>query len=147
VVTLLGDGTLSVSVTTVGAYTFDEVGINGAAGLTFSSISNSIFTLASAKNLDGLGTFSYILDGSSASASVNSLSFIITCPGGCTLASVTSFGGHIINLTTGVTGFAGSNGTGIVPEPVSMLLFGSGLVAIGAKIRHRNRKSRNPVSA
>jgi PEP-CTERM motif len=145
-VTLLADGTLSVSITTLGAYTFDEVGINGVTGLTFSSISNG-FTLVSAKNLDGLGTFAYVLDGGSAAASVNSLTFIITCPSGCTLASVTGFGGHIINLSAGVTGFAASGPPGVVPEPVSMLLFGSGLVAIGAKIRHRNRKSRNPVAA
>jgi hypothetical protein len=124
---------------------------NGAIGWNGTNLSGtsnlqSGFTNGTGGTFDGFGSFAFSLDGPNAANAVSSLTFDITCVNGCTTVNqVTGFSVHVINTTTGVTGFDSTTGTGVVPEPISMLLFGSGLVAIGVKLRRR--KSGNSVVA
>ena len=153
-----GTGTSEVIVVTVtmnpGFGLFGNGGGNGAIGWNGTSllgVSNvqSGFSAGTGGTFDGFGSYAFSLDGPVASSAVSSLTFDITCAGGCTtVAQVTGFAVHVINnnvATNPPTGFDSTTGVGVTPEPVSMLLFGTGLVAIGAKLRQR--KSRKSVAA
>lgn len=146
-----------------------DLNVNGTYSLGAVTESNSIsgftptFDANVPGNVDGFGTFNLSLnnvDGFKDSAT--SISFTLTATGTTTWSSAANVlaansGGstaaiHVFacavpgcSTSSGAafTGFA-ANGSQ-VPEPVSMLLFGSGLVAIGAKLRRR--KSLNPVVA
>jgi hypothetical protein len=158
---LCGAGTVALSltadaipeiqaiVTTTGTFSFTELGFNGTGLSGVDDISNSLYTYtAGSKNLDGFGSFAFVIEGPASSAGVQTLTFDITCAAATGCASVTSvldFASHIIS-TTGLTGFDATGGAPPPsPEPASMILFGSGLLAIGAKLRRR--KSEKEVIA
>jgi len=121
------------------------IGWNGTnlLGVDPTSISPTTFGVSGGGNFNSFGSFQFSLDGPNPPGAT-SLTFNITCVGGCiSVTQVTGFAAHVIG--NGVTGFDATTGVPETPEPVSMLLFGTGLVAIGAKLR--SRKSRNPVAA
>jgi hypothetical protein len=147
-----------------------DLNVNGTYSLGAVTESNSVSNLFTPTYLsntpgqvDGFGQFNLSLNNTDGfTDSATSISFTLTATGATTWGSaadvlVANSGGSTVAIhafacavpgcstTSGAfaTGFA-ANGSQ-VPEPVSMLLFGSGLVAIGAKLRRR--KSLNPVAA
>jgi PEP-CTERM motif len=161
---LMGDG--GSADVNVNATSFTVTGISGTNSLP--GFTPGSFTSAGSGNVDGFGTLNATIndfDGFTHSANVitftltdtsgtwaNSGSVLVANSNGA-LAAIHLFvcnsGSATCNGTTSsaiATGFAANGGASQVPEPVSMLLFGSGLVAIGAKLRH-HRKSQNPVAA
>jgi hypothetical protein len=126
------------TVTTTGTFTFTELGFNGTNLSGVTSISNSSYTYSpGSKNLDGFGSFAFVIEGPASSSALNTLTFSITCTGGCTtVGQVSGFAIHII--APGVTGFDATSGVPApTPEPASMMLFGSGLLAIAGMVRRR----------
>lgn len=118
------------------------------------------FTNAGAGTADGFGTFNLNIDSFDGFGhSSTTISFTLTDTSGTWSSASNVLVGNAGNNTAAIHGFAcatpcnGSTSTAFatgfasngnpVPEPASMLLFGSGLVALGIKLR---RKPRNPVA-
>lgn len=89
--------------------------------------------------MDGFGSFELQLRGPNAANAISSFSFTVNRAGG--FSSVSELVGgvgpgtaatHFIDTTAGVTGF-----TGVVPEPATMALLGTGLLAVGGALRRR----------
>jgi hypothetical protein len=113
--------------------------------------------LSPAVQADGTGTFTASVECTTASdcngasgIDANDLHFTVTNVTLAQLETANAAGNlFVADILCGQTGCTGLTGpvdvSSPVPEPVSMLLFGSGLVAIGAKFRRR--KSQNLVAA
>jgi len=154
---LMGDGG-SADLNVNGAYTLAIVTeSNAGTGFTPTFLNNT------SGNADGFGVFNLSLNNTNGfSDSADTISITLTKNSGTwsSAANVltpnadgfdaavhTFVTSSPANVSNGVlaTGFAAETGVGVVPEPVSMLLFGTGLVALGAKFRRR--KSGNLVAA
>lgn len=142
-----------------GTFGFDST----AAGTIGSVVENGTFDSAdngTGGTMDGFGTFNYQITNSDGTHdSLSSLTFVFTPTSGSftnvsdflgTNADLNSLAGHVFVCAAGqtqsecaasmalATGFA-TNGppSAVTPEPASMLLFGTGLLAIGGLLRHR----------
>jgi hypothetical protein len=136
------------------SFTFD---INGAkTGVKVSGLSPGWASFTSGSlHQGGFGNFPYAIacarcgpGASTAAANGSTLTFSVTATGGLKVANFISngsalFTADIISGTTGKTGAVGSNGPSFTPEPESMLLFGTGLIALVGMLSLGT--SRNPV--
>jgi len=149
----------------VNATTFSISNITGSNSLS-ATFTPGAFSSGGSGNVDGFGTLNQTVnDFDGFTHSATTISFTLTNTSGTwansgnvlvanndgALAAIHLFvcnnAAATCTASSGAiaTGFAANGGATSVPEPVSMLLFGSGLVAIGAKLRRRN--SRNLVAA
>lgn len=116
------------------------IGFSGSSISGVDDISNSSLSQGSPNGSFGpFGKFGFSLFGLPASKNISSLSFDITCTGGCTsVTQVTGLAFQVINSNTGVTGYGAPGGTPApTPEPSTLLLLGSGLLGLGFSLRRR----------
>jgi hypothetical protein len=160
---LNADNTITVSVTlqtpyilwgagqAVFGFNYNGTGTLSVLNYTGSSVSGWSFQGPGLTSMDGFGKFQYALTNSANQNLGNTLIFTVASSVGFTSVNQLgigtdnsngyAFAAHIAdNPDAGrVTGFTGSTGPSPVPEPASMALIGSGLVALGGYMRRRKR--------
>ena len=106
------------------------------------------FTTGDGGTFDGFGSRPFSIDGETTSSARSHLeqtfSFIFCADQAFTdSAQLSSFAAQIALLpSTGATGFAATGGPGTpTPEPTAMLLLGSGLLGLAARLRRRGKNS------
>lgn len=151
--TLQGGGTILVNVQLAPGYIIHGAGVGfNAPGFTVTSITSispaAFFTQdLTSHNFDGYGSFAYSADSNQSTAqarasNTNSVTFVVTASSPFLSASqLTSFAVQVAPLDpNAATGFVTTTPTA-VPEPMTMLLFGTGLAGVAAGARRRRKTS------
>jgi hypothetical protein len=131
---------------------------DGPGSLFVSDISSNLaasgWSVSTSARMGGFGTFDYALKDSAGRDLGSTLSFMVTRSNGGTFTSVSElvsgtypFALHLASTASGgVTGFAGGGmQTAVVapvPEPASLAMLGSGLLALGGYMRKRRSQRR-----
>lgn len=149
--TLQGGGTILVNVQLAAGYVIHGSGVGfNAPGFTVTSITSitpaAFFTQdLSSHNYDGYGSFAYSAASNQSTAqarasNTNSVSFIVTASSPFISASqLTSFAVQIAPIDpNAATGFVTTTAAA-VPEPMTMILFGTGLAGVAASGRRRRK--------
>jgi hypothetical protein len=123
--------------------------VGSTAGLSVTNLSPSNLTAnLGGGNMDGFGGFDVTISCCNPPNAINGFSFTVSRTGGFSSASnlfeASSSGAHFaihIAPTNGnPTGFAGDTGVPNVPEPASMILFGTGLIGVATGLRRRFKR-------